>query len=436
MSGIPPFYVRRASPDGNTAETTVVYPLFYYRVYGPNYEWSIFKLINHFGRKDGEPLTPASDEQDFDVWPFYFSSVTSDPQMSYHAVFPIGGTVLHRFSRDRISWVLWPLFLQTHKHGAITTSIPWPFLHWTRGEARGFALWPVFGWDDRPGAYHDVYYLWPLGWKNTIAPSPYAPAGTGPTLQSGFLPFYASVRGPGSVNENYAWPFFGYTDITSPQPYHETRYFWPFLVQGRGDDHYVNRWGPFYTHSVIKGYDKTWVVWPLFRRMHWIEEGVAQTKTQFYYFLYSSIEQRSLTNPNAAPAHRTHYWPFLSVWDNGAGRRQWQMLSPLEVFFPDNDDMRESWTPLFAFVRHDQRAPGESRTSVLWGAVSWESDASKNRAELRVGPLAAFISGPGGRRVTLLGGLIGWNRRSAGDGWRMFAMEFSRKDSRLSARTR
>src|SRR5665213_882924 len=248
VTGVPPLYLRRAAANGETVESTVLYPLFYYRSYGPNYEWSFFKLINYFGPKSGEPPTASTNERDLDIWPFYFSGVVAgDPASTYHAVFPVGGTVPHRFFRDRISWVLWPLYLQTEKNGAITTSTPWPILHWTRGAARGFALWPIFGWQDRPGAYHHEFYLWPLAWNNVVQPKPDAPSGAAPVRQVGFLPFYTAERGPGFVNVHYIWPFFGYTDRTLPQPYHETRYFWPFSVQGRGEGHYVNRWGPLST---------------------------------------------------------------------------------------------------------------------------------------------------------------------------------------------
>jgi hypothetical protein len=436
VTAYPPFYLRHSSADGQTVESTVLYPLFYYRSYGPNYEWSFFKLINHFGRKDGEPVTAATNEQDLDVWPFYFSGVVAgDPASTYHAFFPVAGSIPHRFLRDRITWVIWPLYLRTEKDGAITTSTPWPILHWTRGTTRGFALWPVYGWEDRPGVIHRDFYLWPLGWKNLVQPAPDAPAGTGPTHQIGLLPFYTSERGPGLVNQNYLWPFFGYTDRTTPRPYHETRYFWPFSVQGRGD-HYVDRWGPFYTHSIAKGFDKTWVVWPFWRKLRWTDDGVAQTKRQLFYFAYWSLEQRSVANPNAAPAYKTHYWPLLSVWDNGAGHRQWQFPSPLEVFFPNNDDMRRSWNPLFALVRHDQRAAGNARTSVLWGAIAWESGASGHLAEDSVGSRAAVAGGARETRVTFFGGLIGWSRRPSGRGWRLFALEFAPKSDTLSARSR
>jgi hypothetical protein len=434
--GFRPFYMKRVAAGGDTAEITVLYPLFYIRNYGPNYEWSIFKLINHFGRRAGESLRPATQEQDFDIWPFYFSSVTPAPETTYHALWPVAGTLQHRFGRDRISFVIWPLYLQTEKDGAITTSTPWPIYHATHGAAQGWALWPLYGVLDRPGAFHHEFYLWPLGYNNTTQPPPDSPPGTGPKRETGFLPFYTSERGPYVTSENYLYPFFGYTDRTAPFRDHVTRYFWPFLVQGRGDGRLIDRWGPFYTHSIIKGYDKTWVAWPLWRQGKWNEEGVAATKTQFFFFLYWGLEQRSLAHPAAAPARKLHVWPLLSYWDNGAGRQQYQFPSPLEVFFPHNDEVRESWTPLFSLYRHDQSAPGETRTSLLWDGITWERSAAHHRSEFHLGPLFGIERSPYERRVTLLGGLLGWSRRPGDGAWRTFGLEFSRNRRTLTSQSR
>ncbi len=187
---------------------------------------------------------------------------------------------------DKIGWDLFPLYAKTEKGGATTTYTPWPILRITKGTESGFAIWPLFGHDERPGVYSRKYFLWPLTWNNTLQPADDKPPGTPAKRQVGVLPFYTGEWSADGVNENYLWPFFSYTDRVAPTRYHETRYFWPFLVQGRGDAKYVNRTGPFYTHSIRKGVDKTWVLWPLWRRMAWTESGVAQTKTQFFYFLY------------------------------------------------------------------------------------------------------------------------------------------------------
>ena len=72
-----------------------------------------------------------------------------------------------------------------------------------------------------------------------------------------------------------------------------------------------------------------------------------------------------------APASKTHFWPLYSSWNNGAGQRQFQLISPFEDFFPDNEFARQALSPLAAIFRYDQRAPGDTRWSALWSAVTW-----------------------------------------------------------------
>jgi len=310
---------------------------------------------------------------------------------------------------DRLSWAPFPLYVETVKKGTHVTYVPWPVVKVIQGSENGFALWPLFGVTTGPAPARHSFFLWPLIWDNTLEPRPDAPEGAAPGTEFGFLPFYTRETAPGMISENYLWPFFGYTERTLPYRYSERRYFWPFFVQGHGDDRLVNRWGPFYTHSDIKGTDTTWVGWPLWHRKTWVDGDIRQTKTQFFYFVYWSLDEASVSRPAAAPAYKRHLWPLLSVWDNGAGSRQVQFPSPLEVFFPDNPDMRETWTPLFSIYRYDRRPTGETRNSLLWGAVTWRRDASQDLVEFHLGPL------------------IGMRRRPGGPGWSILAFDFGAK---------
>lgn len=441
-SGFRPFWVQTKETSGDLRMGLGLYPLFTYRADAETYAWSFFELVKRSGRKDGAPAPQSMLEsgEAFDIWPFWFSRRAQDPADSYRALFPIAGTVKSRLGFDRLSWTIFPLYVQSEKRGATTTSTPWPFIRTTRGAAHGFALWPLFGWQERPGESRDEFYLWPLGYNNTRQPASDAPAGTAPSRQIAALPFYARATAPGFINEDYLWPFFGYTDRTTPWRYHETRYFWPFFVQGRGDDRYVNRWGPFYTHSIIKGTDKTWIAWPFFRRAHWTTDNIAQAKTQFLYVLYWSLEQRSTTNPKAAPASIRHVWPLFSIWNNGAGRRQTLALSPFEVFFPGNTKVREVWSPLFALYRFDQRAPGHERHSLLWDIVSWETRSSPKSAKRSASlsahspaPLPAPADAPREERLALAHGLVGLRRPVGERAWRLFVLDFPAKPTNLSA---
>ena len=366
----------QAAEEGHK-ETSFLYPFFMWRQDATSKSFSFFDLINRYSEKSPEEAGTSR----FDLWPFYFSRDSGDPATSYHALFPLAGTIKNRFGKDRLTWYFFPLYFNTDKAGMEVTSAPWPFLRMINGAGHhGFELWPLFGSREHPGDYHNQFYLWPLIYKqekNLSEPQP--------DVKLGFLPFYARDSGPGYQSETYAWPFVGTTHRTLPEKYDEVRYFWPFLVQGRGDTRFVNRFGPFYTHSNIKGYDKTWLLWPLYRHARWSEGEIAQEKNVFLFFIYSSVEQHSLTNPAAAPAYKRHFWPLLTVWDNGSGLRQAQALSPFEVFFPHNDPVRQLYTPLFAVYRFDQTAPGHTRHSILWSLVSWSK--SPTEKEFHLGPL-------------------------------------------------
>jgi hypothetical protein len=414
--GFRPLYL--STQTGAATDRSFLYPFFTWHD-EPGYQtFSFFQLVNLRSAGAGT----ATRDDHFDVWPFYFSRTAENPAESYRALFPLLGTIKHRFGKDRIEFAGFPLYAQTEKAGKHVVHAPWPFLRFIDGAGHhGFEFWPLFGRSGRPGDYDRQFYLWPLILKSD---SNLSEPVTDSTLA--VLPFYLRTTGPGYRNETFVWPFFGYSHRTEPYHYDEQRYLWPFLVQGHGDQRRVNRWAPLYTHSVIKGYDKTWLLWPFFRHATWQADGVAQEKNQFLFFFYWSLEQRSLANPAAPTALKTHLWPLFSAWDNGAGRRQIQALSPFEVFFPNNTVVRRLWSPLFAVYRYDLQADTTARHALLWNAVTYEHGPAGR--EFHLGPLFSTRSDAAGRRVALGSGLVGL-RQSAGGRWRPFLFDFKTKEA-------
>jgi hypothetical protein len=437
VSGFRPFWVQMHNPQGEFRAGSFLYPLFKYTVDENTYRWSVFELIRSWDRRRsaGAPTSIFDQRGEFEVFPFWFSRQSGDPEMSYRALFPIYGTVKNKLGFERLSWTLFPFYVENEKRGAVTTSTPWPIIRVTRGAAHGWGIWPLFNYVERPGVSRHETYLWPLGYNSIRYPSADDPPGTLPRREIGALPFYARSTGPGYINEDFLWPFFGYTARTSPTRYDERRYFWPFLVQGRGENRYLNRWAPFYTHSLSKGYDKHWYLWPLVRHADWTDANVARTRTQFLYFLYWNEVQRPVGRANAPVAQLTHVWPLISHWNNGAGRRQWQVFSPFEVFFPANDMVRAAWSPFLAIARHEQRAPGDTRTSLLWNAVTWERHRMEERSEFHVGPLLGVTQQAGEKRIAIGNGLLSF-RRGPGTGWRMFWLDFPAKNDSNSSASR
>ena len=91
------------------------------------------------------------------------------------------------------------------------------------------------------------------------------------------------------------------------------------------------------------------MLWPLWRSARWEDPGIAQKRDQLLFFVWWSLEQRSLTNPDAAPASKRHLWPLLSTWDNGAGRRQiltrLELPASLPYLFSENNQRRGGLEP-------------------------------------------------------------------------------------------
>jgi hypothetical protein len=390
----------RVEKDG-TVKTDILYPLFFYRKYPEGYRWSVLQLINGAGSTDYLARNVPK-ERHFDVWPFYFSLETGNAGDDYKAFFPIEGQVKHRLGYQQLSWVLFPFYASATRGGSTVTYAPFPFVRRISGSQEGYALWPLFGRIQGPGVASHAFALWPLVWDNTVEPDPDGPKGALPGTQFGFLPFYTRETKAGYRDENVLWPFFGHTERTLPYRYNERRYFWPFLVQGHGDDHELERYAPFYTHSDIRGLESTWVGWPLWHNTTWTDGDVRQSKTQLFYFVYWNLDESLASRPSATHATKMHLWPLVSIWDNGAGSRQVQAPSPIEVFFPDNPDMRETWSPLFALYRRSESPGCESRTSLLWDALTWRAGQS-GLEEFHLGPVIGMTRAATGSRWTILG---------------------------------
>ena len=191
-------------------------------------------------------------------------------------------------------------------------------------------------------------------------------------------------------------------------------------MQGRGDQRRINRWAPFYSHSQIKDLDKTWVLWPLWRQATWNDAQLRHEKRQLLYFVFNETIQHDRDDPDLAPARKTHLWPLFSSWDNGAGQKQFQTLSPIEVFLPHQERTRRLWSPLFAIYRFNQTAPGETRHSLLWDAVTYASSDKSDTKEFHLGPLAEYYSDSSSARIGFLSGLFGLHRAEPQRTWRPY----------------
>lgn len=387
-----------------------LYPLYGYRAIDPGYYWNLFYLVRgSYYETNGE-----MDSRTFEIFPFYYDyDYPHTEEFSYWGILPFYGEVKDRFFFDRIKWVLFPFYTEWENNGETSYGTPWPFIfHRTGAGSSGFAFWPFFGTYERPGHYKYNYFLWPLIFHRVEDMDKEIPS-----TSYGFLPFYTYEENENRVKENFIWPFFGYTDQKSPE-YHETRYFWPFLVQGRGTP-YVNRWGPFYTRSIRNGVDKQWWMWPLLRKRAWETEQLEVTNWSFLYFLYWAEFQRSLDPNIDFKASKTFAWPFFSYGNNGVDRQQFQLFTPLIPWFKHNEVVRDVYSPLFALYRYDGNKEDETwRHSLLFNLLTLEKKESGHRFTL--GPILDLQSGEEEAGFSILHGLLSREKKDGETKWKLF----------------
>lgn len=380
-----------------------LYPLFNYYDYEDHSHWHVLNLLRGSSWNNGT-------KDEFQLWPFIFKESGPDPDNDAFAVWPIGGSLRNFFGRTRLDFWAWPLFVRSERLGEIRYSIPWPFVQWRNGEASGGALWPLYGHFERTGQYNRRFALWPLIYDYRDQLDHYVTR-----RRFGVLPFYATETADGLEAETFVWPFFGYTQEWAPRPvYDETRYFWPLLVQGRGEEHHINRWMPFFTYEREKEAEKWWYLWPLLKQEE-IDIGfLTRYRTQFLFFLYRDELQSDGAD---FAARRQYLWPFYSYWNDGNGRRQIQALDPFTVFMPSNRRFQETWTTLFAIFRYDERN-GTKRQSWLWNLVVAEKSPDARR--LTVGPIFQSERSPTYSRWRILRGLVARTQKNGDSKWSFF----------------
>ncbi len=398
--GLRPLYVVFHQEEYDQRSFHVLYPLFNYRRRHLGYSWDVLTLLRYHrtGSPSDDPLVNLR------LSPIFFYGRGPQPEDDSFGVMPIYGDVHTVFGQDRFQWVLFPLYARAEKDGRVLTMAPWPFFRIYRGEdAGGFDIWPFYGQRRIDDDYERRYFLWPLGyhtrrelWKDE------------PYVAHGFLPFYSRSRSDRAESATYVWPFFGYTRSEDPE-YLEIRYFWPLMVQRRGENQYTNRIAPFYTRSIRRHRDRQWILWPFYRHEKTANRNLLEERTQFLYFLYWSLKQSDPARPEAESAHRRHLWPLFSNWSDGAGRRQTQLISPLEVFFQHNEIVRTTYTPLFALYQRDvDRTEDRSRHALLFQLLTWQRRADDYR--LNLGPLLTVEREDEHRGFEILKGLVGYEQ--------------------------
>ncbi|MFW6157872.1 MAG: hypothetical protein ACOC8E_00770 [Planctomycetota bacterium] len=343
------------------------------------------------------------------IWglvPLYFGGY-SDQRGSYHALFPLGGTVKNMLGRDRIDFVLFPLFSHARNGEHHSYTVLWPFINWSRGGGRwGWRVWPLVGRSKDEGEPPYWFILWPLfGFSES------AGEGDREVHRYGAFPLYLWQKEGAVTTVSILGPIVSYsrnadtgrTEYVAP---------WPLFRYGYGPEYSRFQLWPFYGQVRERHVRQQYLLWPFFRFQQ-KDTARSRSRARALFMIYREKSREWQTEDNRElSTYENALWPLWYYRRDELGNAY---LGALSLFgAPDVQGWRRLYAPLWDLYEYDRRtygAPGDRRTwrshRLLWGAIGYEED--ERSSSLRVFPLFSVDRRDGAfTGFHLLAGLFGY----------------------------
>ncbi len=355
----------------DSQEIDFLYPLISYDRFGMEYRFHIFQW---FAISGGENIGGGSRDR-FQIFPFYFQQRSAeDPSRNYTALLPFYGSMRQKMFRDRIDFVLFPLYVETQKRDVITRNYLLPFFHLRRGDQlRGWQFWPLGGHEEKaafsqtnsfdqlevsPG-HSKTFGLWPLYSSDRT--------GVGTDNEGTFvaiIPFGAWQRSPKRDSSTYLWPFFSFVEDRE-KGYKEWATPWPFVVTSRGKGKTGFRFWPLYGRAYNDSMENRTLLWPLWRNERSKASAIERERSRSMLFLYSDVKEKNVQANTIG--RRVDFWPFYTWKREFDGSERLRALSLVEPFVPNNKSVERNYSPLWSIWRSERNAKTqESSVSVFW----------------------------------------------------------------------
>ncbi len=391
----------RRNPGVENTTFDLLYPVVTLDRYGTEYRFQIFQVFSISGGNNQK----QESKRRFTLFPFYFHQRADDPKDNYTAVMPFYGRLENRLLRDRVRFIMFPLYVQTVKRQTVTDNYLLPFFHVRRGPGlEGWQFWPVVGMEHKdvtvrtnsfeeletiPG--HDKFFAaWPFFFWNDLGIG-----STNAETQRIFLPIYAELKSPARETVAYGFPL-GFTRIVNrEQNYREWGAPWPLVTFARGEGKAANRVWPFFGFARNATLESSFVAWPIYKRNRVLAEPLDRERTRILLFLYSDLSEKNTVKGSAH--RRKALWPLFTHRRDHDGNERLQIFAPLEPMIPGNQTIERVYSPVWSVWRAEKNGKnGDSSKSLLWNLYRNEQSGGERKVSFLFG-LFQFKSGGDGK---------------------------------------
>jgi hypothetical protein len=291
------------------------------------------------------------------VIPFYFQGVDANDE-GYFAIFPFGGTIHEFLGRDKMMFVLFPVFGKSQVNDVRTTTVFWPIYSRSKGEkVDRLRVWPLYGQTELVGEFRKKFVLWPI--LTTVKYTNERNPGGGFIL----IPVYGQIKTERASNYWLVAPFFRYMTSEEQWIVHAP---WPFIQMADGEMYKRIVW-PLYGKKSLGTLTRQYFLWPF----------VWNNRTQYArhnqhrryilpIFAYQSDVITKETDGYKVGDITSRYWKIwpLMSWERKLGNSRFRTLElwPLR----NTPGIERNWAPWWTLYRRMNR-DGEIGHHVLWG---------------------------------------------------------------------
>lgn len=336
------------------------------------------------------------------VFPYFGGNSTKYGR--YNALFPVGGTMKNVFGRDKIGFVLFPVYIYEYSGGRTAHWVVFPFFRYTYGGDREqWHLWPLIGRVrrfDQPPRY---FFLWPFFWANRLKD----PKNTENDAFIAF-PVFSYIRRGAFTRHDVIWPLFnreknsktGRYDLVAP---------WPIFRYGYGPDYSRLQVWPFAGHIEDRQVSRQYYLWPFFR-FEQKDTELNTMRSRSIMLLYRDVRDQWYTSDGSERSTRENIiWPLYYYKRDGEGNSYF-CFTEFRVI-PDPQGWDRYLAPIWRIVEHEKRVntpDGDRRmTSILWGAFKYDRD--DRSSFLRIFPAVTLRRESGKQKgIEILAGMFGY----------------------------
>ncbi len=298
------------------------------------------------------------------ILPFYFQGTSAQGE-DYLAVFPLGGNIYEFAGRDRLWFVLFPLFARSSINEVQTTSVLWPIGSKTSGERiERFRIWPLYGSSTLEDEYRKKFVLWPIytSVKYTNERNP----GGGFIL----MPLYGRVVTENAVNQWFIPPFFRYAHGRGERIVYAP---WPFIQWSDGavDKRYV--W-PLYGKKEVGPLTRRFWLWPIVwdSKVRYEDHDLYRRNIVPLFYYEAEVVSKP-TGRSEAEEVRSRYWKLwpLMSWERNEDASRFRLLDlwPMR----NTAGIERNWSPLWTLYQREKSADA-SNHCLLWGLFRHSKD--------------------------------------------------------------